>query len=214
MTVGMGFASLFSFVFGYLLIMCLNIGLTYEISRKIDDHDLVGIFYQRALLVNYLFCAFFITPVLYASENVVELFSSIVVEFNQGKCAIGEYLYQLVPSIWAFAYYDTTQSYLQAQGRIAAPLIIQIVSVLIHFLLLDYAGPAWSRNFSDFFSAISIYLYIIIKEDKLKSWIEWTIKSLKGWNKHLKYLEIIGLSTYMHALFFFFFSFLGYKLSR
>ena len=29
MTVGMGFASLFSFVCGYLLIMSLNIGLTY-----------------------------------------------------------------------------------------------------------------------------------------------------------------------------------------
>ena len=135
-------------------------------------------------------------------------------EFKQGQCAIGEYLYQLVPSVWCFAYYDTTQSFLQAQGRIVAPLIIQSISVVIHFVLLDIAGPAWSRNFSDMFSSISIYLYIIIREKKLESWIEWTIKCIKGWNKHLKYLEIIGLSTYMHALFFFFFSFLGYKLSR
>lgn len=65
--VGMGFATIFSFVCGYLLIISLNIGLTYEISRKRSDPHLVGIFYQRALLVNFLFCAFFITPLLYIS---------------------------------------------------------------------------------------------------------------------------------------------------
>lgn len=67
LTVGMGFATIFSFVFGYLLIISLNIGLTYEISRKRDDPVLIGIFYQRALLVNFLFCAFLITPLLYMS---------------------------------------------------------------------------------------------------------------------------------------------------
>jgi hypothetical protein len=78
LTVGMGFATIFSFVFGYLLIISLNIGLTYEISRKRNDPILVGIFYQRALLVNFLFCAFLITPLLYISESVVTLFANIV----------------------------------------------------------------------------------------------------------------------------------------
>ena len=32
--VGMGVATLFSYVFGYLVIISLNIGLNYEISRK------------------------------------------------------------------------------------------------------------------------------------------------------------------------------------
>ena len=71
-------------------------------------------------------------------------------------------MYQLVPSIWAFVYYDTTQSYLLAQGKVIIPLIIQIISVLIHFMLLESAGPAWSRNFSDLFSCIAIYGYIIL----------------------------------------------------
>ena len=31
----------------------------------------------------------------------------------------------------------------------------------------------------------------------LKSWIEWTMKCIKGWGTHLKFLEVIGLSTYL-----------------
>jgi hypothetical protein len=73
----MGVATIFSFVFGYLLICSLNIGLTYEISRKRNDPQLIGIFYQRALLVNFLTCAFVITPLLYVSKNMVDLFQSI-----------------------------------------------------------------------------------------------------------------------------------------
>lgn len=119
-----------------------------------------------------------------------------------------------MPSIWAFAFYDTTQSFLQAQGRILAPLVIQFASVIIHLSLIKYTGPAWSKNFADIFSSIAIYLYIICLDKPLKSWIEWTIKCIKGWSKHMKYLEIIGLATYSHALFFFFFSLLAYKLKR
>lgn len=171
LTVGMGFATIFSFVCGYLLIISLNIGLTYEISRKRNDPVLVGIFYQRALLVNFLFCAFIITPLLYISESVVSLFSSIIIELKEEKAEIGNYLYQLVPSIWAFAFYDTTQSFLQAQGRILAPLVIQFCSVIIHLSLIKYTGPAWSKNFADIFSSIAIYLYIVSLEKPLKSWI-------------------------------------------
>ncbi len=188
LTVGMGFATIFSFVFGYLLIISLNIGLTYEISRKRNDPVLVGVFYQRALLVNFLFCAFIITPLLYISESVVSLFSSIVTEFKEEKAEIGNYLYQLVPSIWAFAFYDTTQAFLQAQGRILAPLIIQFSAVIMHLSLIKYLGPAWSKNFTDLFSSVAIYIYIIGFEKKLKSWIEWTIKCIKGWSKHMKFL--------------------------
>lgn len=73
--VGMGLATIFSFVFGYLIIMSLNIGLTYEISRKKNDPNLIGIFYQRALLVNFLFCAFIITPLLYMSKRMLVMFN-------------------------------------------------------------------------------------------------------------------------------------------
>lgn len=73
----MGIATIFSFVFGYLLISSLNIGLTYEISRKRSNKQLIGIFYQRTLLVNFLFCVFIITPILYLSKNVVKMFRSV-----------------------------------------------------------------------------------------------------------------------------------------
>lgn len=184
----MGFATIFSFVCGYLLIISLNIGLTYEISRKRNDPNLVGIFYQRALLVNFLFCAFFITPLLYASDKIVGLFSKMIPELYESKAQIGNYLYQLVPSIWAFAFYDTTQTFLQAQGRILAPLIIQFIAVIMHLAMIKKLGPAWSKNFADFFSSIAIYCYIIVYEKNLKSWTEWTIKCIKGWRKHIKFL--------------------------
>ncbi len=76
--IGMGLSTIFSFVFGYLLIISLNIGLTYEISRKRNDPNLIGLFYQRALLVNFLFCAFLITPLLYLSKNIVEALKPII----------------------------------------------------------------------------------------------------------------------------------------
>ena len=132
----------------------------------------------------------------------------------ESKKQVGNYLYQLVPSIWAFAFYDTTQTFLQAQGRILAPLIIQFVAVVMHLALIKQLGPAWSKNFADFFSSIAIYCYIIGFEKKLKSWSEWTIKCIKGWRKHIKFLEIIGLATYTQAIFFFFFSLLAYKLEK
>ena len=52
--VGMGIATLFSYAFGYLVIVSLNIGLNYEISRKKNKPKEIGIYYQRALLINYI----------------------------------------------------------------------------------------------------------------------------------------------------------------
>lgn len=125
---------------------------------------------------------------------------------------MGRYLYQLVPSIYCYAFYDTTQSFLQAQGYILAPLIIQVVAVFVHLILINYMGPAWSKNCIDFLSCLAIYAYISQLEAKLGSWIEWTIKCIKGWRNHMKFLEIIGLTTYLQALFLFFFCCLAWKL--
>ena len=102
--------------------------------------------------------------------------------------AVGEYLFQLVPSIYSFAFYDTTQSFLQTQGHILAPLIIQVVAVFMHLVLINYMGAAWSKNITDFFSSVAIYIYIISLSKPLKSWIEWTIKCIKGWGNHMKFL--------------------------
>lgn len=174
-TVGMGLATIFSFVLGYLLISSLNIGLTYEISRKRGNYQLVGIFYQRALLINFLFCVFLITPFLYVSKNMVQMFKSVDYiktgyVYEEIGQTVGKYLYQLVPSIYAYAFYDTTQSFLQAQGHILAPLIIQVAAVLLHLILIQYLGPAWSKNTIDFLSAITIYTYIVTLKKPLKSW--------------------------------------------
>lgn len=178
----MGVATIFSFVFGYLIIMSLNVGLAYEISRKRQRPEDIGIFYQRALLINLLFSACVITPALYLSRRLMW-----GVPTAQER-AVGEYLYQLVPSIYCFAFYDTTQTYLQAQGHILAPLVIQVVAVFMHLLLIKKLGAAWSKNATDCFSAIAIYTYIVSLPVPLPSWIEWTIKCVKGWGFHMKFL--------------------------
>jgi hypothetical protein len=74
---GMGVATLFSFVFGYLLIISLNLGLAYEIGRRRNSPNNIGIYYQRALVINFIVCAFLITPILYISKRIMMLFVHI-----------------------------------------------------------------------------------------------------------------------------------------
>lgn len=40
------------------------------------------------------------------------------------------------------------------------------------------------------------------------------MKCIKGWGTHLKFLEVIGLSTYLETLFFFFFSLSAFKVDQ
>ncbi len=131
---------------------------------------------------------------LYVSKKLIVLFDHIDDETAK---VISEYLFQLLPSIYCFAFFDTTQTYLQSQGHILAPLIVQIVSVFMHMFLINHIGAAWSKNFTDIFCCVAIYIYIVTLETPLKSWIEWTMKCIKGWGTHLKFLEVIGLSTYL-----------------
>lgn len=183
--VGMGIATLFSYAFGYLVIVSLNIGLNYEISRKKNKPKEIGIYYQRALLINYIICAFLITPILYVSRNLVSLFNIVDQRLIE---IIAEFLFQLVPSIYCFSFYDTTQTFLLAQEIFLAPLVINIFAVFTHLFMIQYLGPAWSKNFTDFGCCVAIYLYIILKKKKLESWIEWTIKCIQGWSHHMKFL--------------------------
>jgi len=49
-------------------------------------------------------------------------------------------------------------------------------------------GAAWAKNFTDMLCCIAIYAYIQLLDRPMKSWIEWTIKCIKGWGNHLKFL--------------------------
>jgi hypothetical protein len=40
------------------------------------------------------------------------------------------------------------------------------------------------------------------------------MKCIKGWGTHLKFLEVIGLSTYLETLFFFIFSLSAFKVPQ
>ena len=208
---GMGVATLFSFAFGYLIIISLNLSLAYEIGRKKNCFNDIGIYYQRALVINFIICAFLISPLLYISKKIVLLF----VHIDESLATIiGDYLFQLVPSIYCFAFYDTTQTFLLAQSHFLAPLIVNIFGFFCHFFFIGFMDAAWSRNITDFGCCVAILLHLSLRDKKLESWIEWTIQCFKGWENHLRFYKNIGLTTYAKALFFFIFAVLGYDLPR
>jgi MATE family multidrug resistance protein len=207
--IGMGVAMLFSFAFGYLIIICLNLSLAYSIGRKRSSFTEIGIYYQRALVINFLICAFLITPLLYISNKVVLLFVHIDSSLSE---VIGDYLFQLVPSIYCFAFYDTTQTYLLSQGHFLTPLVINIFAFFCHLYFIEHLGAAWSKNLADFGRSTAVYLHLVLRQKKLQSWIEWTLQCFKGWENHLRHFRDIGLTTYIHAFFNFFFAIIGYRL--
>ena len=161
--------------------------------------------------MNFVICAFLITPLLYISKAVVSVF--VHVDADMAK-VIGEYLFQLVPSIYCFAYYDTTQTYLLAQYHFLAPLVINIFAVFSHFTLIGMIGAAWAKNFTDLGCCIAIYLFLRLRRKKIGGWIEWNIQCIKNWSVHFKFVKNIGLSTYLQSIFFLAYSLMGYKLSR
>jgi Na+-driven multidrug efflux pump len=207
--IGMGVAMLFSFAFGYLIIICLNLSLAYSIGRKRNSYIEIGIYYQRALVINFVICAFLITPLLYISNKVVRLFVHIDSALAE---VVGDYLFQLVPSVYCFAFYDTTQTYLIAQGYFLTPLVINIFAFFCHLYFIEHLGAAWSKNLADFGRSIAIYLDLVLRQKKMESWIEWTLQCFKGWENHLRHFRDIGLTTYVFAFFNFFFSIIGYRL--
>jgi hypothetical protein len=109
-----------------------------------------------------------ITPLLYISNKIVVLFIHIDGTLAQ---VVGEYLFQLVPSIYCFAFYDTTQTFLLAQGNFLAPLVINIFGFFCHFYFIGFLGAAWSKNLTDFGRYCAIYLHLILRKKKLNSWI-------------------------------------------
>ena len=120
--------------------------------------------------------------------------------------------FQLVPSIYCFVFFDTTQTFLLAQGQFLAALVVNIFGFFCHFYLISNLGAAWSKNLTDCGRCIGIYLHLAFRVKKLESWIEWTIQCFKGWSYHIKFYKNIGLSTYAQALFLFLFAALGYNL--
>ena len=114
--------------------------------------------------MNFVICAFIVTPLLYISKKMVGVFVHVD---NSMAGIIGEYLFQLVPSIYCFAYYDTTQTYLLAQYHFLAPLVINIFAVFCHFFLISQFGAAWSKNVTDFGCCVAIYLFLNFRKRKL-----------------------------------------------
>lgn len=47
----------------------------------------------------------------------------------------GNYVWALVPSYYLYAFFQTTTNYLQSQGIIYPPIIINLIGVLLHLIV-------------------------------------------------------------------------------
>lgn len=171
------------------------------------------------MVVDFIACILIITPLLYVSNKLLawnDLSDNKVLE------AISKYLFQLVPSIYAFTFFDTTRVYLQSQYVRVPPMLILLVSLFFHYFISDLLvgsndmesmGAAWAKNFTDICCAIAIYLYIVRSGVVNSSWIEWNMQCLTNWKRHLKLFVIIGFTSYLEALMFLLFIVLGSSLS-
>lgn len=217
----MGLGTVFSNIIGYLLISSLNIGLACEIARaKEKKRDrIVGIYYQRALVVDFIACILIITPLLYLSKKILLVYGQ---SDNKVVDTISKYLFQLVPSIYAFTFFDTTRVYLQAQYIRSPPMLILLVSIFFHYFIsrflissseMESMGAAWAKNFTDIACAIVIYMYVVKSEVVKSTWIEWNMQCLTNWIRHLRLFVIIGFTSYLEALMFLVFIVEGSSLS-
>lgn len=218
----MALGTILSTTFGYLLISSLNLGLACEIARAQEKkrQRIIGIFYQRALVVDFVACILIVTPVLYLSNKILtigKLSDNRVVE------AISKYLFQLVPSIYAFTFFDTTRVFLQSQYVRTPPMLILLVSIFFHYFVssflidskqMESMGAAWAKNFTDIVCAIVIYVYVVKSQIVKGTWIEWNIQCLTNWLRHLKLFIIIGFTSYLEALMFLLFVVAGSTLTR
>lgn len=169
--------------------------------------------YQKTLALNCFYCIA-ITPLLYLSNRILySLFPGIdpVVELKISE-EVGIIIWGLVPSFYLSCFHDTTQKYLQAQGVISQPLIIESGSVIVQLLFsmlfikhyqLGIMGMVWAKNISDLLYALVLYLYIIIHQPTKESWIEWSLLSAtKNWRFFLRFVGLFVVTKYIQALAF------------
>ena len=228
---GINLGTIFSNLIGYLLIISLNIGLGSEISKAVIHitkknrafiNTKISIYYQRALVVNMMCCVFIITPTLYVSWYVLGL-NDFFKAYEMLETT-SQYLFQLVPSIYSFTYFDTTRVFLEAQGVRIAPMLILMCAIVMHYFLSQFfinyfeeagMGAAWAKNITDSCCALALYLYVSLSGVVRKVWsVEWSMECMFNWKAHFKMLQRMGMTTYIEAFMFAGFSMAGSNLEK
>ena len=83
-----------------------------------------------------------------------------------------DYVWALVPSFYIYAFFQTTTNYLQSQGIIYPPIVINLIGVITHILVsylfvfvfkFGLVGSAWAKNLTDSISSLILYLFVVYK---------------------------------------------------
>lgn len=132
MEVGLGI--IMAYILVYNIIVTVNLGFAAA-CVNISSPEVIGLMYQKTLAVNCFYCIA-ITPLIYLSDSILAWFFSDADQQTEALICqqAGIMIWGLVPSFYLSCFHDTTRNYLQAQGVLYQPLIIETASVIIQLL--------------------------------------------------------------------------------
>ncbi|CAD8119012.1 unnamed protein product [Paramecium sonneborni] len=184
--IGIGFGTIYVNLLVKGLLLCMNSSITTLMTRQFKLHHYVkiGISYQRSLLLNGVFLIV-ITPAIAGSTYILSQFNIPIIVAQKAI----QYVWEMLPALYAFTYFDCTKNYLQSMGIDYPVLVIQIFTTILHIYLskqfivyldLGIRGAAWCKNFSSCTSSLLLYIYIFKYQKNHPAWIEWDRRSLKS----------------------------------
>ena len=185
------------------LICSLNIGFVSIASQAYGskDYRLVGIYFHRALLLNLTLCAICF-GILAFSNYILYLFEVP----PQTRDYAYQYITYFYGSLFASVVFDTLKSYLICQGIYVPMMVIQFFICasewvgcyyFVSYKQMGIAGIAISNTISEGTGALSMLLYIIIKNPLPESWLWFTKDSFKGIWALFKYEAPMGAMVYL-----------------
>ena len=190
---GAALAISFSNITGTSIIIGMGYGMVTLCSQAYgaQNYTLVGVYFQRAMILCLLFC-FPIWALWLNAEQILIL-------LNQDPLVAkvtGEYLRILCLAKPAVIIYLLSARYMQSQN-VVLPIIFltfsgNVVNVVCNYILvsqLDYGvkGSAIALTIANWYLALCYILYIRCSSIYRSAWPGWTMDALKGWLHFCKY---------------------------
>jgi len=168
------------------------------------DFRLLGLYFQRGCLINLVICLIS-TIILFISTPILTFFG---LEEKVVDLAM-DYIFYSIPSVFFYAYYDIAKSFLQVQKVFNPQLIIQLISVIFHFIAaylfidvcdMKLSGAGLARSCSDFLNFFLISFYVYLRNPHKESLFPLSEEALRGWKNYLGVSIPIAMSFYVQCL--------------
>ena len=190
---GAALAISFSNITGTSIVIGMGYGMVTLCSQAYGAHNyrLVGVYFQRAMIICLLFC-FPIWALWLNAEQILVLLNQDL----QVAKVTGEYLRVLCLAKPAVIIYLLSARYMQSQNIVLPTIFLtfsgNVVNVVCNYIfisLLDYGvkGSAISLTIAYWSLALGYMLYIRYSSIYRSAWPGWSTDALKGWLHYCKY---------------------------